>query len=133
MARSLLTRMFHFRTAGLLHHAASDGDVVVVRALERASRKIKNEFAHRNSSPTPALATALDVAACAHARVFMCAWRGATLIRKANRLTKVATDAGNDTVVTLFRQWTLFEGDSEDDPDPEDDVAGTMSRKWRQA
>ena len=36
---------------------------------------------------------------------------------------KVATEAGNDTVVTLFRQWTLFEGDSDDDPDPEDDAA----------
>jgi hypothetical protein len=37
---------------------------------------------------------------------------------------KVATEAGNDTVVTLFRQWTLFEGDSEDDADPEDEAAG---------
>ena len=38
--------------------------------------------------------------------------------RKSAR--KVATEAGNETVVTLFRQWTLFEGDSDEDADAED-------------
>jgi len=60
-----------------LHHAASDGDVVVVRALLEggASRKIKNE--------------------------------------DGKSARKVAAEAGNESVVTLFRQWSLFEGDSD--------------------
>jgi hypothetical protein len=49
------------------------------------------------------------------------AWRCISQDGKSAR--KVATEAGNETVVTLFRQWTLFEGDSDDDPDPEDDAA----------
>ena len=33
---------------------------------------------------------------------------------------KVATEAGNEAAVTLFRQWSLFEGDSDEDEDPAD-------------
>ena len=32
----------------------------------------------------------------------------------------MATEAGNEAAVTLFRQWSLFEGDSDEDEDPAD-------------
>ena len=91
-----------------LHHAASDGDVVVVRALleGKASRKPKNEV---RAPPDLGLRSAAHVA-----------HRPPTRLQEGKSARKVATEAGNEAAVTLFRQWSLFEGDSDEDEDPAD-------------
>ena len=91
-----------------LHHAASDGDVVVVRALleGKASRKPKNEV---RAPPDLGLRSAAHVA---HGPP--------TRLQEGKSARKVATEAGNEAAVTLFRQWSLFEGDSDEDEDPAD-------------
>ena len=83
--------------------------MVVVRALleGKASRKPKNEV---RAPPDLCLSSAAHVA---HGPPTAFAQEG-----KSAR--KVATEAGNEAAVTLFRQWSLFEGDSDEDEDPAD-------------
>ena len=82
--------------------------MVVVRALleGKASRKPKNEV---RAPPDLGLRSAAHVA-----------HRPPTRLQEGKSARKVATEAGNEAAVTLFRQWSLFEGDSDEDEDPAD-------------
>lgn len=74
-----------------LHHAASDGDVVVVRALLEggSSRKIKNEV--RASQLVAALAPTLAAYAVL---TFACPWRHTGLLRTASLHAKLRRRPG---------------------------------------
>jgi hypothetical protein len=84
-----------------LHHAASSGDVAVVRVLleGKASRKAVNA-----DGKTARQIAAADVRPPAWSVRFHKGWQRSAV-----------PPQDHEAVVTLFRQWSMFEGDSDDD------------------